>query len=152
MLYGTLATTAPFKNISALCNRDKKTNIQFFGKLKEPHAKVQRAAVWPPLLYGYVRQAAGNNKQWAVGPGSGHRNSSTQGSWGVQRMTFHPRAKTGIVLLRKLRCHQPQNLCSGIAECEDCWHDRDKMAAGHQCTLPSRVYPKVKMARGSLVW
>jgi len=28
-----------------------KTNTQFFGKLKEPHEKVRRAAVWPPLQY-----------------------------------------------------------------------------------------------------
>jgi len=51
MTCGTLATTVQFYNISTLSNRNKKqnTNKLFFGKLKEPHAKVQTAAVWPPL-------------------------------------------------------------------------------------------------------
>ena len=59
ILYVTLASTVPLYNISILYNSNKKwkTNIRFFRKLKEPHAKVRkvasgsRAAVWPPLWH-----------------------------------------------------------------------------------------------------
>jgi len=38
ILHGTLATTVRLYNISTLCNRNKRTNVSFFGKLEEPHA------------------------------------------------------------------------------------------------------------------
>jgi len=49
-MFGTLATTVPLYNISTLCNKNKKQLHIYFGKLKEPHAKVPRAAVWTLLL------------------------------------------------------------------------------------------------------
>jgi len=56
ILHGLLATTVPLYNIYTLSNRNKNQNIisQFFGKFKEPYAKVSRAdygtaAIWPSL-------------------------------------------------------------------------------------------------------
>jgi len=46
ILYGTLATTSPLYNISALCNAKKKNKYKIFRK-------AQRAAVWPPLIYAH---------------------------------------------------------------------------------------------------
>jgi len=43
ILYGTLATTVPFNNISTLCSRNKKQIYNF--------SEAQRAAAWPPLLH-----------------------------------------------------------------------------------------------------
>jgi len=55
----TLASTVPFYNISTLCNRNKTKNSL---KLKEPHAKICRAAVWPPLHYNLTTPIWTSNK------------------------------------------------------------------------------------------